>query len=245
MKLDKNSHIPLYHQLKEKLLEMIINDYSEGDMLPIESEIEKMFGVSRMTVRSAVNGLVEDGYLEKYQGKGTFIKKVKITHELMTITSWTDEMRERGLEPKTINTEISVITPPKKLMQLLNVSNKEKIIKISRNRYANNEPMCIMTNYLIEKYVPNLEKKGLIYESLYKTIKELYDVSFKFTEATVEAREATEYEAEVLGIDEWSPVLTITTVSYINPDIPCEVVNIVSRADRYQYKNTIHASNKL
>ncbi|HYE82074.1 MAG TPA: GntR family transcriptional regulator [Clostridia bacterium] len=242
MELDKNSCIPLYHQLKNKLLEMIENNYNVGDALPTETELEKMFNVSRMTVRLAVNALVEEELLEKQQGRGTFVKKPKITHDLMTITSWTDDMIKRGLTPKTVDTAISLITPPKKIRQLLKLNNESKVVKIKRIRYANDEPMCIMTNYLVESYVPDLAEEGLKYESLYKTISEKYRISFTLTEETVEAREATEYESEVLMIEEWSPVLVVTTVSYNSDGTPIEVVNIVSRADRYQYRNTIHAS---
>lgn len=242
MELDKNSCVPLYHQLKNKLLEMIEKGYDVGDALPTETELEKMFNVSRMTVRLAVNALVEEDLLEKQQGRGTFVKKPKITQDLMTITSWTDDMIKRGLTPKTVDTAISLMSPPKKVRQLLKLNGKDKVVKIKRIRYASDEPMCIMTNYLAESYVPGLAEEGLKYESLYKTISERYGISFTLTEETVEAREATEYESEVLMIEEWSPVLVVTTVSYISDGTPIEVVNIIARADRYQYKNTLHAS---
>lgn len=242
MKLDKNSGIPLYLQLKEKLIELIENNYQVGDLLPSETELEKMFGISRMTVRLAVNTLVEDGIVEKQQGRGTFIKQPKIVHDLMSITSWTDDMRKRGYIPKTIDITMERIKPSKKIRELIQANDNDNIVKIKRIRYANSETMCIMTNYLKEEYVPGLVEKGLINESLYATLKERYNITFKLAEETVEAREATEYESEVLKIAEWAPVLVVTTVTYIDSNTPIEVVNIVSRADRYKYRNTIHAS---
>lgn len=244
MKLNKDSPIPLYHQLKEALTQMIENHYKPGDLLPTESELEKMFGVSRMTVRLAMNALVEEGLVVKQQGRGTFVQSPKITHKLMSITSWTQQMRERGLTPKTVEVDMSRVTPPKKISLMLNLEPDEHLIRIRRVRYANDEPMCIMINYLREKYVPNLLDKGLQEESLYKMLARVYKIHFVKAQETVEAREASEYEAEVLQIEPWSPVLFVTRLSYLPDDIPAEVVHLTSRADRYQYQIMLHASTE-
>jgi len=240
-KLDKKSGIPLYLQLKNVLMEMIEKKYNVGDSLPSESELEKMFDVSRMTVRLAVNALVEEGLVEKQQGRGTFVTGSKITHSLMGITSWTENMIKRGFIPKTVDISMSRIKPPRRVKQLLGMGDDDNVIKIKRIRYADDEPMCIMTNYLIEDFVPGLLEEGLKNESLYKVLKEKYNIDLVMAEETVEAREATEYESEVLKIDEGAPVLCVTTVTYVKDKKPIEVVNIVSRADRYQYKSILYA----
>jgi GntR family transcriptional regulator len=241
LRLDKNSPLPLYAQLKEALSKMIEEKYKPGDLLPAEPEIEKMFGVSRVTVRQAMGALVEEGLVVKRQGKGTFVQDQKITHNLTSITSWTQEMRERGLLPKTVEMSISRMNPPKKIASMLNLKPDDTVIRIKRIRYANEEPICVMINYLKEDYVPDILESGFQEESLYEHLEKKYGIRIVKAQETVEAREASEYEAEVLHIQAWSPVLFVTRLSYLQDGSPLEVVHLTSRADRYQYQITLHA----
>lgn len=241
MKLDKSSPLPLYYQLKEALTKLIDSKYKPGDMLPTEPEFEKMFEVSRMTVRLAMNALVEEGLVVKQQGRGTFVQSPKITHDLTSVTSWTQQMKERGWIPKTISTEMDRILAPKKIKQMLQLDDQEQIIRIKRLRYANDEPICVMINYVREKYVPGLLERGLQEESFYQQLKTDYQLRISKALETVEAREASEYEAEKLKIDAWSPVLFVTRLSYLPDDSPLEVVHLTSRADRYQYQIMLHS----
>lgn len=243
MQLDKSSPVPLYHQLKEALTRLIEDKYKPGDMLPTEPEIERMFGVSRVTVRLAMSALVEEGLIVKRQGRGTFVQSPKITHNLTSITSWTQQMRERGLVPKTVELELGRIAPPRKIAAMLNIRPEDQVLRIKRVRYASDEPMCIMTNYLNEAYVPGLLDKGLREESLYEVLAADYQLRIVKAQETVEAREASEYEADVLHIQAWAPVLFVTRVSYLQDGTPLEIVHLTSRADRYQYQIMLHASN--
>jgi GntR family transcriptional regulator len=242
MKLDKSSPVPLYHQLKDIISKMIESSYHPGDLLPAEPEMERMFGVSRMTVRLAMNALMEEGLVDKQRGRGTFVRSPKITHNLMAISSWTEQMLERGLQPRTVETEIALMEPPKKIAMLLHTAEGEKVIRIRRVRYANEEPMCIMINYLKESVAPGLDKRELSDDSLYGFLEKEYRVRFTKAQETVEAREASEYEAEKLHIQAWSPVLFVTRLSYLPDGNPAEVVHLTSRADRYQYQITLHSS---
>jgi len=233
MKLDKTNPLPLYHQLKEAIAKLIESSYKPGDLLPTEPEIEKMFGVSRMTVRLAMNVLVEEGLVIKQQGRGTFVQSPKITHQLTSVTSWTQQMKERGFVPNTVSSEVERITPPKKIKQLLELPEGEAVFRIKRLRYASDEPMCVMINYIREKQVPDFALKE---ESLYQQLGKEYQIRIAKARETVEAREASEDEAKMLQIEPYSPVLFVTRLSYLPDGDPFEVVYLTSRADRYQYQ---------
>lgn len=84
--IDKKSKLPLYKQLKILLMRYIEENLSEGDSLPIESEIEKLYGVSRATVRKTIDELVSEGVVKRIQGKGTFIQSKKIVQTAGSIT---------------------------------------------------------------------------------------------------------------------------------------------------------------
>lgn len=238
--LDKSSAVPLYQQLKEILQKKIENEMKPGDALPTEPEIEEKYKVSRMTVRRAIDELVIDGLVYKKQGKGTFVREAKIVHDVEKVTSLTEEMQERGMPLETIATDISRIVPSKKIREKLNLSSDEKVIKIKRIRHVNGEPFTIMVNYIREKFVPGFIDKGLTQESLYKMLEEEYNIVFEKAEETVEAREATELEAEVLNIDTWAPVLYLSRISFIKGDVPVEFTSVTTRGDKYKYKVTLY-----
>lgn len=233
--IDKNLSVPLYQQLKDALQKKIETDLNPGEMLPTEIEIEEMYNVSRVTVRRAIHELVLDGLIYKKQGKGTFVQEKKIIYDVERITSLTEEMEESGIPFKTISVDITEIVPSKKLYKKLKMEPDEKLVRIRRIREVNNEPFTIMVNYIRAKYVPGFLEKGLQQESLYSFLEDEYDVLLEKAEETVEAREATELEAELLNLQVWSPVLYLERLSCISGDIPVEYTNVTIRSDRYKY----------
>ncbi|WP_251861697.1 GntR family transcriptional regulator [Clostridium sp. Marseille-Q2269] len=244
--IDKKSHIPLYEQLKDEIQRKIDIELKPGDSIPTELEIEKMYNVSRMTVRRAIHELVLEGVIQKKQGSGTFVQEPKIVHNVERITSFTEEMKEKGMILKTVSTEINRIdNPSKKLVTKLNLSPFEKVIQIKRLRYVNNEPFIIMINYLREKYVEGIKEKRLNKESLYDSLENEYGIILERADETLEARESTEFEAENLEIDIWSPVLYLERLSYIKDNIPIEFTNVTIRGDKYKYNVSLYGRNKI
>ena len=207
-------------------------------MIPSELEIQKQFDVSRITVRRAIMELEREGYLIKKPGKGTFIATLmaeKVMQELNYITSWTETLREQGLKPDTVRKEISQIIPPKEIAIALNLKPNEKLTKIKRWRTGNNKPFCIMTNYILSHFVPNIDKIKLKYESLYKVYEDNYNIKFGIAREIVEARLVTKEECKFFKIKPNSPVLTIKRTSCDINGTPFEVVQSVNNADLYKY----------
>lgn len=243
--LDKNSKVPLYKQLKKSLLEYIDENLDEGDVLPVESEIEKKYQVSRITVRKTIEELVQDGVVSKQQGRGTFVNSRKIVQKAGTITSFTEEMRLQGKSVETKNQVISEIEPSKKISEELKLTRGEKIICLKRVRWADGEPIAILINYFRSKFVPGILKAGLQKDSLYEVLEEDYDIKLETAHERIQARIATDLEALELQIPLDSPILHITRVSYLSDGTPFELVEMANRADRYQYHIDLNGRNKL
>jgi len=234
-KINKNSKVALYTQLKNILKKNISDKLDNGDYIPTEKEIIKKYGVSRSTVRKAIDGLVKEGLLTKKQGQGTYVNEQKTIQTIGEIFSWTEEMRLKNKKTKTIDTIINKIVPPNKIKNILRLNINEKVIKIQRIREVEGLPVVIMVNYLPESFVPNLEKNGIRSESLYKDLEELYNIVFTKANETITAKNATSIESSFLNISEGDAVLNMRRISYIEGDIPCEVVDMVVRGDKYQY----------
>ena len=227
--------LPLWLQVKQSL-SRAIEGMKSGESIPPEPDLVERFSVSRITVRKAIDELVVEGRLQRQQGRGTFVTRPKLTHELNTLTSWTESVSALGYRAATTQTSLTEGAPPRKVVQLLKLTPGEVAVRLYRIRSAEGEPLCIMVNYLNSRFVPGLARQGLTGESLYATLERRYHLTLERAEDTVEARECTEEEANVLGITAGTPVIQVTRVTYLPDDVPLEVVFATSRADRYQYR---------
>ncbi len=243
--LDKTHPIPLYYQVKESLLEEIrAKQYKVGDLIPSESELQEKFKVSRITIRRAIQELVQEGHLYTQQGKGTFVSRPKASQELNLISSWAETMVTLGMHPETKIIRYAEEPAPVNVAKLLNIPIGAMVYRLERLRYADNEPTCIMTNYLVPAIVPGFLEKGLKGESLYEMLEKNYSIVLARAEEIVEAKAAKVSEAEMLNVKRGFPLLYATRVTYDITDRPVEVVISVSRADRYSYKIKLTGRNR-
>ncbi len=232
--------IPLYIQLKEKLFKDIKDNYKSGDMIPTEGELEKIYSVSRITVRKAIEELERESILEKKQGKGTFVKEQKILYDANSIGSLTQRLAKENHKLQTKSLEYIVIENDHYVKDLLMC---KELLCIKRFRTLDGVPFALMLNYLDITKVPSLEKKFNI-ESLYKFLKDEYSIEFYNAEETVEAKNATKDEAKKLAINEKDALLSLHRLSFDKDNNPVEYSDIVIKADMYKHK-IILANDKM
>jgi GntR family transcriptional regulator len=240
----KTNGIPLYVQVRE----ILRGEYSQlppKTAVPTELELIGRFGVSRITLRKAVDDLVVDGLLERHQGKGTFTSIPKLTHELNAISSWTEELRALGYNPRTAQRICSEILPPRRVGHALGLASTEKVVMLRRTRLVGEEPLSLMKNYIPSRLVPNFSAESEAAESLYELLERRYHLVPDRAIDTVETRSATDEEAETLCIEPWSPILVVTRLSFLKGGSPLELAIAISRGDRYQYRVTLHGRARL
>ncbi|HEX5482261.1 MAG TPA: GntR family transcriptional regulator [Terriglobia bacterium] len=235
MPVIKSRGVPLYLQVRERLRETL-SHMEAGQLIPAERELESRFGVSRITIRNAVDDLVIEGLLVRQQGRGTFVQQPKLTHELSTITSWTEQLETLGYTPRTSQSEIEEIDSPARVAFALKLEKGERVFRIKRLRLASEEPVTLMVNYLPSGLVPGLAERVAPYESLYEALEKEYGLEPASAVDTVEARSATEEEAQQLKIEPWASVVCVTRVSHLEDQRPLEFAKAISRGDRYQYR---------
>jgi GntR family transcriptional regulator len=234
--LEKESPIPLYHQLQELLRSQIERgDFKESCAIPTEPELEQLYGVSRVTVRRAVQELVQEGLLTKRRGKGTFIRGPKVRQNLNTITSWAETMAARGVPTENRNIEIATVPAPPKVAELLQLPLDAPAVRVRRLRCTAEGPLTLMTNYLLPELVPGLTE-GDVAVSLYDALEHKFGIALLHAREQVEAKAAGVNEARLLEVRRGAPLLHITRVTYGQGDRPIEVVEASSRADRYSYE---------
>lgn len=164
--------IPLYYQVKEDIISKIKNGtYGIGDKVPGENELQKVYNVSSITVRKALMDLVNEGYLYRFQGKGTYVAKPKI-NRLLNLMSFTDEMKEKGIQPSTKIIHIKTIVD-EVISKKLEISEDSEITVVKRLRLADGVPIALQTSYVPASILTSEVASRLKQEtSLYAILKE-------------------------------------------------------------------------
>lgn len=234
MKLFIKNGVPLYVQLKEKIKQDIQANYKPNDKIPSETQLLEKYGVSRITVRKAIEVLEGENIVEKRHGYGTFVKEKTVIYDANIIASLTQRLykQNRILTTKTKSFEI-IDTDEKHLLKDLLQCEVLKVIK--RTRLLEGEPFALMTNYFDAKIVPNLDEK-FNQESLYSFIKQEYGIVLHSSEETIEAVAADAFQAEQLGIDVGKPLLSLKRLSFDRSGKPTEYSHLLLKANMYKHK---------
>ncbi|MFD3155972.1 GntR family transcriptional regulator [Haloimpatiens sp. FM7330] len=226
---------PLYYQIKEILRKRIEDEeYLPGDILPSELELQQFFNVSRITVRQAINELVNEGYLSRTRGKGTTVIFNKIEESLSRIMSFTEEMKMRGFEPSTKVIEVSMVKANKVISKKLSINEGEEVYKIERLRYADNKPIAVFVTYLRRELNLPLEEEEYC-GSLYELLNKRNNISAAKVKESFEASASNINVSKHLEIEKGIPILKRTRISFDNHGNNLEYSICYYRADRYKY----------
>jgi len=237
MSVDKNSLLPLYHQVEESIRKDIANrTYLPGQSIPTELELQEKFNVSRETVRKAVNNLVFAGLVEKKKGVGTFVTHPKIVHRVGYIYGSYDEILARGMIPATTFIEKKEITPPEPMRQEMILEKGATVIKVKRLRLANDEPVAILSSYLPTDLVPELARVKFKSNSLYHTLEKIYHLTLSEGDEIIEAGSIGEKDALQLQIKKGSPILVVKRLTYLDTSIVIEKLTALYRSDKFKYQ---------
>jgi GntR family transcriptional regulator len=228
--------VTLHHQLSEALRRYAMKVLRPNEAIPTEGELEERFGVSRATVRRAIDDLVAEGILFRQQGKGTFVCERKLTYEPAKLASWTESISAVGLAPRTGTVRLQQVVAPEWVRDRLRLASGEPVVWLWRLRLAGDEPVSIMVNYLPPRLVPGFVERGLAKESLYDELRETYHLPIVRAEDEVEAQIASDDEAALLGIRPGGPLLEVRRTTYLVDGVPAEAAVVRSRADRYRYR---------
>jgi GntR family transcriptional regulator len=234
--INRESLLPLYHQVEEVLREDIANKmYLPGQTIPTETELQDLFEVSRETIRKAVTNLVLAGLLEKRKGLGTFVAQPKIVHRLGRLYGSTDEILARGTIPGTTFIEKKEITPSDTIRREMDLKKGDNVIKIKRLRFVDEEPVAILSSYLPSDLVPDLVQVQFRNNSLYMTLEEVYGFKLDEADEVIEAGSIGKKDAKWLEIREKTPILVVKRLTYLDNGRIIEKLTALYRSDKFKY----------
>ncbi|UTR15319.1 GntR family transcriptional regulator [Salipaludibacillus sp. LMS25] len=233
--IDKNSPIPIYYQLEEKIKTQIDQgELQPGDMLPSEREYASHYAISRMTVRQAITKLVNDGYVYRKKGTGTFVAAKKIDQPLQGLTSFTEDMKARGMVATNRLIHFKVMSPPLPVMKALNIDSSTPVYEIQRVRLADGLPMALETTYISKRLIPDITEE-LLERSLYDYVENSLGKEIGEGTQIIESSTVNQNEITHLNVKKGAPVLLIERHTYLKDGTPLELVKSSYRADRYRF----------
>ena len=225
----------LYLKLSDTLAEQIKDGIlQEGTLLPSERELCQKYGISRTTVRQALQELNQKGYSKTIHGKGTVVVRPQIRQELRSIYSFDEDMRRLGKQPETQIMDFVEIVPTGTLAELLKLPAGESVYRIMRLRLANDEPMLLETNYLPCSRFPDLRREMIEHQSLYRVLSSTYDLHIDVAEETFEPILLRPMEAQMLHIGQGCLGMLVERVSYENGNV-VEISKSVSPASKFKH----------
>lgn len=216
IKLDKNVPIPLYYQLKRQILSMIKDaSIKEGDLLPTESELCSFLGVSRPTIRQAFAELVNEGYLNRYKGKGTYVSKPKVEDMFFSkLESFDKEMIAKGFKPRTKVLFLEKRLGPHEANERLQLSLDTYFIYLSRVRYVDTIPLVYLETFLPYEPYKALMDVDFRTRSLYDSLEEFCHVRVNKAKREMMAINANKQESELLNIARNKALSLVKSVAY-------------------------------
>jgi GntR family transcriptional regulator len=217
----------------------LVEQLEVGEAIPSERQLSADLGVSRLTVRAAIEDLAREGYLVRRRGAGTFVSEPKIAQEL-TMTSFTDDMRHRGMRPASRTLELRVAPAGARLGRLLKVSPSEPVVIARRLRLADGESMAIETLHVREAHIPGLTARDLEQNSFYALLRERYGIEIVGGEQTIEPTVTDEEESAALGVPLHSPAFRFERVTHAESGEIVEFVESVYRGDRYKLVTSLN-----
>lgn len=236
--IDRNSPIPLYHQLSEQLTAAIEGGTLQpGDAFENELSLAERLDLSRPTVRRAIADLVARGLLVRRRGVGTTVAS-QVIHRRDELTSLYDDMRRRGQEPSTVVRELNPRTVNARAAAELGLAPETRLLFVERLRFAGHVPTALMHNWLPPQFA-DITAEQLANGSLYAVLRDR-GVRPVIAHQTIGARRPDPSERKLLGLRTGDPLLTMSRRAYDAAGNAVEFGDHCYRFDQYAFDVTVH-----
>ncbi|KRB87051.1 GntR family transcriptional regulator [Noviherbaspirillum sp. Root189] len=237
IQLPRSSTVPLYTQIKEALRAKIIDGtYVGHQQLPSESEMIAAFGVSRITVRQAINDLQKEGLLFKVHGKGTFVAMPNVSQELTQLQGFGEAMHRLGHETFSEVFGLKTVKGSSIVCAKLNLDEGSAVTEIRRIRYLNREPVSIDYSWVPDEVGSRLSEKNLREKDLFFLLENQLRQPLHSADLEIDATVASSEVAGRLKVAAGSPILRIERLTYVEQNKPLVFEYLHYRAETFKYK---------
>ncbi|TVR30832.1 MAG: GntR family transcriptional regulator [Balneolaceae bacterium] len=226
--------VPKYYKIYEELLNQIIDGkYKENDLFPSDTELVKIYNVSRGTVREAIKLLIQQGYLVREQGKGTFVTYKKIRQDPDKLIGFTELMRQHDLKPSARIIEKEVSYPPAHISHIMHLEPHKKAVRIVRLRFGDDQPLIIERSFFNHDLFKPILDEDLENNSIFDLLYELTNTKLGKAQQCIEAISAGRQELQLLEVEPGTPLLLIKRLIQ------------TKNGDYFQYSEDVYRSDRI
>ena len=243
-RLIRDGSIPLVYQLGEAIRDKIVRgEYDPGQPIPTEERLQKFYGVSRITVRLALAKLVNEGYIRRQQGKGTYVnprglvtkgKPKPFSRDMFGVKSTTKIIQSAGMKVRTQVLRFAREMPSNEVAERLGISEKDSVLHFERLRYADDKPLVLEKSWIPAAQCPDLKRED-IKGSLYLVLFKKYHHHVAAAHQSLRAILASELDARVLNLQIGEPVMLVDGVTYLEDGRAIEVEESHFRAEAIEF----------
>lgn len=230
---------PIYTKVSDFIMDKIHSgEWPVGFMLPTEMELCEQFGVSRQSVRTAMVSLVNDGYLVRTKGRGTFVTTPqRVEESTVFIESFAEEMHKKGQEIETEVLEFRVMRADEKICEHLNLQPGANVLKLSRLRYCKGSfekgPIVLTSSYYTMK-LSYLQNYDFSQTSVHRVMQE-HNMAKKYTEKHISVAALDARSSRLMCVENGSLALSITSYTRDLDDELVEYCESFYPADRNEF----------
>jgi DNA-binding GntR family transcriptional regulator len=242
--LDRNGNIPLVYQLGEAVRDKIVRgEYRLDQPIPTEGQLQKLYGVSRTTVRLALAKLVNEGYIRRQQGKGTYVnprglvtkgRPKRLSRDMFGVKSTTRIIQSAGMKARTELLHFGHGLPGEEIAEKLGISETDPVLHFQRVRYADDKPLVMEKSWIPAAQCPDLKRED-VKSSLYSVLFKKYHHRIAAAHQSLRAILASESEARILDLQVGEPVMLVHGVTYLDDGRAIEVQESHFRAESIEF----------
>ena len=237
IQVDRSSPVPLYFQVAQHLEHMIESgELPMGTRLENETDLAGRLGLSRPTMRRAIEYLVGRGLLIRKRGIGTQVVQTKVTRQV-ELSSLYDDLAKTGRTPATTVTSFRTEAADEELAATLGIAAGTPVYVFERLRCADAEPLALMRNH-VPGHLLRLTAADLEAQGLYNLLR-ANGMTMRIARQAIGARAATPAEARALGEKRGAPLLTMERSAYDEQGRAVEHGHHLYRASRYSFDLTL------
>lgn len=246
--LSREAPLPLYYQIELHLREAIeAGRYQPGDRLPTEGELQHTFGVSRVTVRTALRRLEEDGLISTQRGRGTFVTtqanpKRQIERHPARLLAFEQDLRRYGVEPHAEVLAVEWVPASSRVAGLLDVPPGQEVLRLRRLGYVDDAPLWVESRHFHPRVAAVLAEQDLRSASITTLLQQIAGKPVTSSRLRISAGAATPDQARLLALAPGEPVLINEFADYVD-DQPIEAARAVFRGDRYAFIVEVFSSH--
>jgi DNA-binding GntR family transcriptional regulator len=236
--IDKTSPIPVYHQLTLVLRKKILSgEWAEGRKIPKEEDLASEYGVSRVTIRQAMDTLEKEGLISRQKRVGTFVQKVPqpVIHDFSLPSVLCVKLGQRGINFDSDILDLKFVPRIPEINAILKLAYEQPLAYIRRLFFYNGAAIALNESWISRELVPDIVEKGLVNNHLSVTLAKRYALSPVNIHNTIEAVSPDMEAIQILKITSETPIMAVTSTSFLPYEVPLEYSHTLWRGDRLKF----------